>query len=223
MNKRLFFAAALTMLVLSACGEPAAAGTAPPVTPTPYTLPQITDDGTENVYLAINPLYPTYTQAVVTTEEIRLVPTSNGESIGYGRDRVVCPVMAACRTVELYETGRTVETTWLLISFETSDASTNMGWVPMEDCIEYNEEAQSIIRGPFTFSEIRVYSEDKKTDMGVLDFDNNCTLYIDDPEPNEHGLVHAYVSGWSGWVMRSDLICPEIGDSYFAHWPLDAE
>ena len=80
MKKRLMCAAAaLTLTAMAACGVEQTEVTAADPTPTaaaetPYMLPEISPATEGDVYVAVNQTSPSFTQAIVTSADIRLTP-----------------------------------------------------------------------------------------------------------------------------------------------------
>lgn len=159
MKKRLMCAAAaLTLTAMAACGVEQTEVTAADPTPTaaaetPYMLPEISPATEGDVYVAVNQTSPSFTQAIVTSADVRLTPAQEAEPLKRRLDGTLCTVMAACHTTEIYDMAgdaRTEESDWLLVSFPISDPpQSSMGWVPLADCTAYTEETRAQIKGPF--------------------------------------------------------------------------
>ena len=109
MKKRLMCAAAaLTLTAMAACGVEQTEVTAADPTPTaaaetPYMLPEISPATEGDVYVAVNQTSPSFTQAIVTSADVRLTPAQEAEPLKRRLDGTLCTVMAACHTTEIYD------------------------------------------------------------------------------------------------------------------------
>ena len=227
MKKYLLATLCALLLALTACGVESTSADTPPLPETPFRLPENSPEPEDKVYVAINQTAPDCTYAIVTANEVRISPTSDGEEIGRSLERWLCQVMAGCHTTEIHfdEYGtmtQTVESDWLLVNFTVSDIQqSSMGWVRLEDCEPYDGGPATEYDGPFYPAEAtRVYSEDGE-ELWML---NDGESFSVDWAPNELGLVHAYgtYGGWDGWVNESDVL-PLAPDpiTYFDTWDLD--
>lgn len=232
MKKRLMCAAAaLTLTAMAACGVEQTEVTAADPTPTaaaetPYMLPEISPATEGDVYVAVNQTSPSFTQAIVTSADIRLTPAQEAEPLERRLDGTLCTVMAACHTTEIYDMAgdaRTEESDWLLVSFPISDPpQSSMGWVPLADCTAYTEETRAQIKGPFYPAEgTQTYSENGEPNES-WQLNDSQSFYLDG-EPNELGLVHVsgVYGGWDAWLRTGDIVYPQVGLSYFDTWNIE--
>lgn len=222
MKKALWAVALILTFVMSACGAEGVTAE----TPTPADLTPPSSSVAESVFpeagYVMNLVAPSWSQVIVNSEAVFSAPSEQSAQVNYDYkplENTYCLVIAECvaYTEEDWESGKDIwqGKRWLLVSFIADGApQSDIGWVPGESCIEYNEDTRELISGPFTAPGATACSLSETHDQIILS--ETDILYASDLTPNEDGYVKASLLGSAGcWVRPEELVFPAIGESYF--------
>ena len=212
----------LSFVVMSACGTEGVIEETPPS----GDLTPPSSSAAESVFpeagYVMNLAAPSCAQVIVNSEAVYSAPSELSARVNYDYkplENTYCLVIAECvaYTEEDWESGKDIwqGKRWLLVSFIVDGApQSDIGWVPGESCVEYNEDTRELISGPFTAPGAEAYSLSEAHEPITLS--ETDILYASDLTPNEDGYVKASLLGSAGcWIRPEDLVYPAIGESYF--------
>lgn len=170
----------------------------------------------------MNLVEPTYSQVIVTSKAVYSAPSELSARVNYDYkplENTYCLVIAECvaYTEEDWKSGKDIwdGARWTLVSFIADGApQSDIGWVPSDSCVEYNEETKESIAGPFTAPGATAYSLSEAREPVTLS--ETDILYAADRTPNEDGYIKASWLGSAGcWIRPENLVFPAVGESYF--------